>query len=60
MTSANITETTIFNAIEYAMRHEPVTGWSEDETGDYPVEIADPHSLQPFVMCLLRELEVIS
>ncbi len=58
-TEKRLTETAIFNAIEYAMRHEPVTdvAWAED--GDYEIGITDPHSLQPFVMCLLRELEVI-
>lgn len=58
-TAKNLTETAIFNAIEYAMRHEPVIEVGAAEDGEYEVEIYDPHSLQPFVMCLLRELEVI-
>lgn len=53
------TETTIFNAIEYAMRCNPVTEAVPSEDGDYEVEIYDASSLQPFVMRLLRELGVI-
>lgn len=59
-TEKRLTETAIFNAIEYALRHEPVVVFCEDEAGYYDVEADDPHFLQPFVMCLLRELEVIS
>lgn len=55
-----LAETAIFNAIEYAMRHEPVAEWGTDEMGEFKFTIEDPHSLQPFVKCLLRELEVIS
>ncbi|HWD14307.1 MAG TPA: hypothetical protein VG519_13235 [Pseudochrobactrum sp.] len=53
------TETTIFNAIEYAMRREPVTEVGGDEGGEYEVEIYDANSLLPFVMCVLRELGFI-
>lgn len=52
------TETTVINAIEYALRHEPVTETSADEGGEYEVEIYEASSLLPFVMCLLRELGV--
>lgn len=53
------TETAIFNAVEYALRHEPVTEIDFDEGGEFEIEIIDPHSLVPFATCLLRELEVI-
>lgn len=54
-----ITETAAFNAIEYAMRREPVTEVGVDEGGEYEVEIYDANSLLPFVMCVLRELGLI-
>lgn len=54
-----LTETTIFNAIEYALRHEPVIEIDVAEDGEYGKEIYEASSLQPFVMCLLRELGVI-
>lgn len=53
------TENTVFNAVEYAMRHEPVDEWGSDEMGEFKFTIEDPHSLMPFVMCLLRELGVM-
>jgi hypothetical protein len=53
-------ETEIQNAIEYAMRHEGVTEIVPSEDGEYEVEIYEASSLTPFVMCLLRELKVIS
>ncbi len=59
MAMAQPTETTIFNAIEYAMRREPVTEIAAYEDGDFEVEIYDANSLLPFVMCVLRELGVI-
>lgn len=52
-------ETAIFNAIEYALRHEGVTEIAFSEDGEYEVEIHDASSLMPFVKCLLRELEAI-
>ena len=54
------TETAIFNAVEYAMRYEPVIEIAADEGGEYEIEITDPHSLMPFTTCLLRELGVTS
>lgn len=53
------TEMDVFNAIEYAMRREPVTEVGVDESGEYEVEIYDANSLLPFVLCVLRELGVI-
>ncbi|WP_156884116.1 hypothetical protein [Brucella sp. 09RB8910] len=53
-------EPTIFNAIEYALRHEGVTEIAFSEDGEYEVEIHEASSLMPFVKCLLRELEVIT
>ncbi|GAA5664932.1 hypothetical protein L614_002400000040 [Ochrobactrum sp. J50] len=53
-------ETEIQNAIEYAMRREGVTEIVPSEDGEYEVEIYEASSLTPFVMCLLRELKVIS
>ncbi|MCH6203399.1 MULTISPECIES: hypothetical protein [Brucella] len=53
-------ETEIFNAIEYAMRCHPVEEEHEGEDGAWTAEIYDATSLTPFVMCLLRELKVIS
>lgn len=53
------TETTIINAIEYAMRREPVTEVGADECGEYEVEIYEASSLLPFVMCVLQELGVV-
>jgi len=58
--AVTIPEPTIFNAIEYALRHEGVTEIAFSEDGEYEVEIHEASSLMPFVMCLLRELEVIS
>lgn len=55
-----IPEPTIFNAIEYALRHEGVTEIAFSEDGEYEVEIHEASSLMPFVKCLLRELEVIT
>lgn len=54
------TEPTIFNAIEYALRHEGVTEVAFSEDGEYEIEIHEAFRLMPFVKCLLRELEVIS
>lgn len=56
----HLAEIDVFNAIEYAMRHEPVTETACGEGGEYEVEIYEASSLQPFVMCLLRELGVLS
>lgn len=53
-------ETEIFNAIEYAMRCHPVEEEHEGEEGAWTAEIYYADSLTPFVMCLLRELKVIS
>ena len=53
------TETAIFNAVEYALRHEPVTEIAADEGGEFEIEIIDPHALVPFATCLLRELGVM-
>lgn len=53
-------ETAIFNAIEYALRHEGVTEIVLSEDGECEVEIREASSLMPFVKRLLRELEVIS
>ncbi len=58
--AVTIPEPTIFNAIEYALRHEGVTEIAFSEDGEYEVGIHDASSLMPFVKCLLRELEVIS
>lgn len=55
-----LSETAIFNAIEYALRHEGVTEIAFSEDGEHEVEIHEASSLMPFVKCLLRELEVIS
>ncbi|PWL18851.1 hypothetical protein DKP76_07255 [Falsochrobactrum shanghaiense] len=54
-----LTETAIFNAIEYALRREGVTEVAFAEDGEYEVEIHEASSLMPFVKCLLRELEVV-
>jgi hypothetical protein len=53
-------ETEIMNAIEYAMRCHPVEEKSEGEDGAWTDGIYEAASLRPFVMCLLRELKVIS
>ncbi|MDH0369036.1 hypothetical protein [Brucella anthropi] len=58
--AVTIPEPTIFNAVEYALRHEGVTEIAFAEDGEYEVEIHEASSLMPFVNCLLRELEVIS
>lgn len=60
MTTKQPREPAIFNAIEYALRHEAVTEIASSEDGEYEVEIHEANSLMPFVKCLLRELEVIS
>jgi len=60
MTTKPPTEAAIFNAIEYALRHEGVAEIAISEDGEYEVEIHGASSLMPFVKCLLRELEVIT
>lgn len=52
-------ETEIMNAIDYALRREAIEEVLYGEEGEWTVEINDPNVLKPFVMCLLRELQVI-
>ncbi|MCO7729044.1 hypothetical protein L614_002000000210 [Ochrobactrum sp. J50] len=59
-TKKRLDEPAIFNAVEYALRHEGVTEIAFSEDGEYEVEIHEASSLMPFVRCLLRELEVIT
>ncbi|WP_418459866.1 hypothetical protein ACNT8L_05785 [Brucella intermedia] len=53
-------ETEIQNAVEYALRVHPVCEELEGEDGSWMAEIYHAEPLMPFVMCLLRELKVIS
>ena len=49
----------IRNAIDYALRRCPIEESAEGDEGESVMEITDPATLTPFVMCLLEELGVI-
>lgn len=49
----------IRNAIDYALRRCPIEESAEDDDGEFVMEITDPATVTPFVMCLLEEPGVI-
>ncbi len=49
----------IRNAIDYALRRCPIEETAEGDEGDFVMEITDPATVTPFVICLLEELGVI-
>ncbi|MCV9910203.1 hypothetical protein OIV19_21650 [Brucella sp. HL-2] len=56
---SRLTDVDIRNAIDYALRRNPIEESADGEEGECTMEITDPATLLPFVMCLLEELKVI-
>lgn len=55
---SRLTDVEILNAIDYALRRNPIEESADGEEGECVMEITDPQTLVPFVMTLLEELKV--